>query len=253
MGSVATANQCVTCAAGCATCTAGTTSSCTTCGSAAAVNYYLAINTTICATTCPDGQYPDLTGGTHRCLACSPSCTKCANAATSCTFCKAPTGTNRFLLNGMCLLTCPQYFYGLTNSNAAISNICDACTPGCDVCTATGLASCTQCGNDGTSDYYLVVGTTTCSTSCPNGQFMGAGTNMHKCLSCNVECATCQTTSATCLTCASGYNQLNLAAGGISCLAQCPAGTYSSSGNCLSCPAGCSVCTGGTISTGSGQ
>lgn len=185
-GSSATANQCVLCATGCASCTAGTLNDCTSCGTAAGSPYYLAVGTTTCAVACPDGQYPDIISGTHHCLACSASCTKCSGSATACTFCKAPSGTNRFLLNGMCLMTCPQYFYGLISTNIAISNTCDACTPGCDVCTATGLNSCTVCGNDGTSDYYLAVGTTTCGVSCPNGEFMGTGNNLHKCLSCNV-------------------------------------------------------------------
>lgn len=245
--------MCGVCASGCATCTAGTLNDCTSCSTSAGISYYLALSTTTCATTCPAGQFPDVTGGTHRCLACSASCTKCQGLSTNCTFCRPPSGSNRFLLNGMCLLTCPQYFYGLVPTDITLSNFCDACTPGCDVCTAAGLTACSVCGNDGSADYYLAVGTTTCATICPNGQFMGSGADMHKCLICNVECATCQGTALTCLTCSSGYNRLTLTAGGISCVAQCPTEMYSNTTDCLTCPAGCSACSSGVVSGGFGQ
>jgi hypothetical protein len=75
-------NICAGCTENCATCIGEGSLNCITCITSA----YLAINTTICNTTCPLGQYVPASGGGNVCKLCPANCANCTSA-TTCTTC----------------------------------------------------------------------------------------------------------------------------------------------------------------------
>lgn len=140
--------------------------------------------------------------------------------------------------NSTCLIKCPQGYW----ANATAYE-CQQCPTGCSACFGSTLQQCTVCSNVSGTLYYLGVGTTTCNTSCPDGQYISSLVPF-VCLSCSPACLTCQDTADNCTsdTCAINYFYLNN-----SCLANCPDNYYyhdSTLRQCQQCSEGCLKCFG---------
>lgn len=244
---------CENCASGCTACTGATLNDCQACGSVAAVSYYLVQGQTVCATTCPDGQFADAASGNHRCEYCQAPCERCSVAGTNCTFCKNVSTTDYFLDGNACVTSCSGDRFGNVVTDPTITNECVACSAGCVGCTSSGYAGCTSC-TFGTAKLWLAHGTTICDTVCPSGQYMGSGADDNRCLLCATTCLTCTGSSTNCVTCNPGELLHQDAPGTWTCVTSCPTGYYQDSINavCNKCPVGCASCIGGATSAGFG-
>mgnify|MGYP002134806691 CR=1 FL=1 len=80
------------------------------------------------------------------------------------------------------------------------SNICDGCITGCAICLDETLNKCTVCNGI----YYKDLYSTTCGTTCPDGQYTDDINSPNICVKCPYTCATC-TSSVICATCNLGY------------------------------------------------
>jgi hypothetical protein len=72
--------MCIKCTTECVTCTGPGITNCQSCST----GNYLAINTTVCNTTCPLGQY--IPSSTQLCAACPANCAGC-DSDSVCTLC----------------------------------------------------------------------------------------------------------------------------------------------------------------------
>lgn len=240
---------CVACAVGCDTCFGSTVNDCYTCTaglvSAVMTNFYLIYSSSTCSQTCPNGQYSNATS--YKCLLCDVNCLTCTGTSTSCVTCGfSSIGADLFLYGTSCLLTCPVGFF----ANKATST-CDACDPGCSVCTGATLNDCSKCrtvNNSGTlTPYYKEVTNTICGTTCPTGQFISSSIN-NTCAVCDPGCIACSISSANCTinACSTGFFYFALNS---SCISTCPNNYYANSttGICTQCTAGCQLCSGGGL------
>ena len=147
-------------------------------------------------------------------------------------------GVHLYLSGTSCIATCPQSQWGNNSTHT-----CDSCSPGCLTCTNTGLDNCQSCANVSATQYYLIMGTTTCSTSCPDGQYIDSN-HPNDCRPCASNCITCLGTADHCTNtnCSANFLFLNN-----SCLANCPTNYYYAdlvSRQCASCASGCLKCFG---------
>jgi proprotein convertase subtilisin/kexin type 5 len=229
----ASVRQCLTCATGCATCSAAGNAACTVCSA----SYYLQIGLTQCLGSCNVGEFANAVGNV--CSLCVAACASCTSLAV-CQSCQSVNGIAYFLSGSSCTVACPSYQFGkLTN------NQCTNCADGCATCFGSSLSNCYSCNASSTAvNYYLVYGTNTCNNLCPDGQY--ANSTIYQCLLCNANCLTCVTTSSYCLTCGFSTIGANLYLHVSSCLLTCPDGYYANSvGNtCDPCHYGCATCTG---------
>ena len=122
------------------------------------------------------------------------------------------------------------------------------CTSGCDLCSNSGLDSCTSCETYNGTIYYLVDGTTTCGLSCPDGQYESPGDN--RCYPCDVNCHTCDIAATNCTSCYLTTTGIRLFLENFMCVQTCGEAMYKNTTNntCLPCHDGCLVCTGDTLS-----
>ena len=239
--SATTTDICQACTPGCLTCTGSGLTNCQSCGNNGTADFYLSAST--CGTTCPDGTYMGAIGS-HICLSCTAPCARCTVSATRCTFC---TGTY-FLSGTSCITSCPSGQYGQVSSTpTTTSNLCSACTPGCAVCTLSGLNNCSSCSNNGTADFWKDVALTVCRTSCLPGQYQGAA-GTYQCLACDSSCSQCSIVSTNCTFCK--FTSPTFLDNGV-CVASCPSGYYGKvdpsatiSDSCQPCAVGCALCTG---------
>lgn len=127
------------------------------------------------------------------------------------------------------------------------NNTCVLCTTGCSLCTGGTQSECTKCTTVLTVPYFLIYGTTNCSTSCPDGQYSNTAAN--SCFLCDSNCHTCVGTSTYCLTCSMTVSGINLYLENHKCLQACSISMYEefSNNTCQSCDPGCMVCTGPTL------
>jgi proprotein convertase subtilisin/kexin type 5 len=136
------------------------------------------------------------------------------------------------------MLNCPDGFWrNLTTHN------CDACTPGCLTCTASGLNYCQSCTNVSITIYYKYLTASTCALSCPAGQFIDANIP-NLCQPCASNCITCAGAAENCTNtnCSVNFYFLNN-----SCLSLCPTNNYYADPalrQCLACASGCLKCFG---------
>ena len=242
-------NTCVLCWEGCSVCFGGDSFSCTQCHSTNATVYYLVHSSTNCNVSCPAGQYGvDIT---NTCQLCDVNCFTCDVSATNCTSCSTTSlGVRLFLENFACVQTCSTGSYQrLTDST------CQACNPGCSVCTGPSLFECPSCqdtvdpaNTSNTLSYYLNIGNTICSLECPVGQYRRIGFP-NVCQMCASECIGCFNTSTNCTElhkCAVNfyfYRPTN------SCISACPEQYYTNGTTqmCEQCAGGCFACLSGDL------
>jgi proprotein convertase subtilisin/kexin type 5 len=121
-----------------------------------------------------------------------------------------------------------------------------SCHAACATCFSSDTASCYSCRTDTVTNtvYYLQLGTTVCSTSCPAGQITGTA---NLCLACASQCAACSIIQTNCTTC-SVLNGASVYLQGETCTPTCTAGSYAKNGTtnnlCLACNIVCSTCFG---------
>lgn len=188
-----TTGLCTVCIAGCQLCYGGSLNECTLCQTTASnVSYYKIIDINTCTQICPPGQYPYQL--LLACQYCHPTCLTCNTSATDCQTCNNISGIPYFQLNNKCLAICPNGYYGEVSNNT-----CEYCPTGCSLCYGNLQSTCTKCTTALTVPYFLVYGTTNCSTSCPDGQYSNTAAN--SCFLCDQNCNTCVDTSTYCLTC----------------------------------------------------
>jgi proprotein convertase subtilisin/kexin type 5 len=143
-----------------------------------------------------------------------------------CLFCQ--TGSFLNSNTGICVLTCPDGYFGNSTTNT------------CDVC-AEKCATCTSLTNGLTPKLGKVIYQGICLDTCPNGTFAVDGV----CQICTSNCLTCAD-STTCSVCQTGYLLNGL------CFDSCPTGYYiitSPNNQCGACEANCDQCTDSTTCT----
>lgn len=144
------------------------------------------------------------------------------------------------LKNGTCVYLCPSTTYIDT-----VNNKCIDCHAWCLSCWGGLNTQCNRCNNITNSSnqvtiYYLISGSSTCSQTCPDLQYIDSRVPNY-CQLCSSSCLTCAGNSTTCLTCQTGnyfYNN--------TCIPTCPTSTYPNimASICASCDAACLACTG---------
>jgi hypothetical protein len=152
------------CFDGCATCTSSGNNSCLTCeNNSLGVNYYKSLYHTICDTSCPDSQYIDNTNYPNVCVLCNYTCLTCN--ITNCLTCQ--TGFYLDVNKVNCISSCPTSYY----SNLTTKK-CQSCDPACISCSDNTQLSCYACQNNGTTNFYKIIGINQCASSCIiNGQY----------------------------------------------------------------------------------
>ena len=89
------------------------------------VPYYLYYNDSVCATSCPPGQYVN-TVQPNVCIGCDPGCVACSVVSTNCTLQICSSGYYYLSSNSSCLKTCPLTYYPNTGTGW-----CTNCLAGC--------------------------------------------------------------------------------------------------------------------------
>ncbi|KAG9019589.1 hypothetical protein FRB90_000053 [Tulasnella sp. 427] len=268
--------NCRACSTNCATCS-GPTGTCTQCRAGfttSSTDSTLCVASTSGAATCPDGSFPQASGG---CAACNALCKTCTGPTSGdCLVC----GAGQANLNGKCTQVDTSGICigtGLVVDNS--KGKCDACPQNCSSCSIPNFSvvstfsslQCTAC----LPGFVLSGGQ--CVSQCPAGQFVGSdgvscqggfpmllGSNsplirhlFNPHPACDSSCASCAGSSSFCLTCA-GSGQFALAG---KCTSQCPSTTFSltsavssnstssatgstTGGACVSCHEDCATCSG---------
>jgi hypothetical protein len=208
-----------------------------------------------------------------KCVPCPSNCKTCNYGI--CLFC-----VQGFIYyKGICVSSCPQYFFAKEGSCLRCPSNCLNCTSttSCSLCasgyapTATGVCS-PYCYNTSVLPNATRGCNYTCSSNCsscfgPNsGQcltcsigFLETGQCVstcsvgfiqsgNQCAQCPLECSTCSS-SQRCLSCSAGYYLVPSSNSGSSCVRLCPSAYYPSNtantaglGQCLSCTTGCKRC-----------
>ncbi|GBF99980.1 hypothetical protein Rsub_13112 [Raphidocelis subcapitata] len=186
-----------------------------------------------CVETCPTGTYPD--AALRKCQTCRLGCTTCTIDGTTCTVCNAGFYLNE--VPGTCgdATSCPPGTFADTGSGT-----CAACATDCRACTSADAGACTFCV-DGT---FLDTSAGTCGTTCPDGTFGEAGSNL--CQACDPTCATCSLSASNCASCSGSFlstTQVESVTIGV-CVGTCPDGKYgdTTSFTCQDCDCSCSTC-----------
>ena len=116
---------------------------------------------------------------------------------------------------------CPAAQYGRLNDST-----CQSCAAGCASCTDATVNDCLSCNNFNSSvAFYKWANETTCSSTCPDGQFVSA-TLSHQCAYCASNCITCLGRADNCTFkggCRTGSFFSNSS---FDCVTLCPAGLY---------------------------
>lgn len=191
---------------------------------------------------CNNGYYSS--GGS--CLACNPSCSKCATVSTNCLEC-----SNSALLAqaGSCVVACGPLFYQSGKScfscpvgcaTCSSSTVCTSCSPGflfqeiscktvCDLgYYQSSPTACSPCD----STCKACSGTATSCISCPDKFYL----NGQSCAPCKSPCVTCLGESD-CLSCIDPLVELAK-----KCVPTCPNGKYALGGRCQNCETPCATC-----------
>ena len=131
----------------------------------------------------------------------------------------------------------------------AANNLCTACDGACLTCLDGTRNYCFACKNISTTQFYLIIGTTVCSETCPTGQFISAAFP-NNCQPCSSNCIGCSVTADNC-TAANGCpanHFYNNATNG--CVLVCPDGTFGNtiSRVCEPCASSCALCYGAVVS-----
>ncbi|KCV68138.1 TKL protein kinase, partial [Fonticula alba] len=222
--SVALGGLCATCHESCGTCYGPGPEHCLTCGADAPL-----LVDGRCLATCPAGTFQSGAA----CPPCSSTCGACSGpGAAECTACPA----DRVMHGHACLTSCPAGYF------AEADRTCGACHGSCLACAGAAADQCTVCPGQTYLDRGLCVGV------CPAGTFGCGVTTM--CEPCGANCTECVVAAEQpgvgctpgCLACEGGF-VLSPSTG--ECVADCPAGEYSTgSGTCAPCGPSCWTCLG---------
>lgn len=122
-------NTCEPCTSGCEKCTNTGLTRCLSCtNDLSGVPYYLAINSTVCGTTCPNGQYLNPAVVPFICLSCDINCARCNGISTNCTFCWYINSITPVYLTNIsstlakCATTCPSGYWPYLSPSISISH-----------------------------------------------------------------------------------------------------------------------------------
>lgn len=212
-------NECEKCKENCKLCKDSNT--CYVCAEG-----YNFINNT-CVKICPDG----FTSVNGICQSCThPDCLKCdLNHPDKCLKCN----TNSFLINGICVPTCPRSTYADKQTGK-----CESCKQTCETCES--FNNCTLCKPG--FIFTKVINTGHCMNPCPDGQIEYNG----KCTCCSDHnCKICSLDLKLCLKCQTGFFLYDN-----TCVNVCPVGYYKNElDECKKCEEGCELCMSSTQCT----
>ena len=242
---------CTSCDVSCATCTAVGPSGCSSCSGS---NY---LYETTCVTQCPSGFYryegnvcvqvcpPGffITSDSLDCDACNQDCALCSGPTSyDCIDCPSDLplllpsgacadvcGTGQFLYMDVCMVQCPDGYYGFEENYTCIAtcpsgyfittDLCLQCDSTCVECSGPTSTDCTVCPTS--LPYLLPSGA--CGTACLTGQYLYE-------TSCLIQCP-------------SGYYGFE---GNYTCIQTCPSGYFITGDLCLECDSTCEECNGST-------
>jgi len=211
---------CQPCSLPCASCQ-GTNTNCTSCSYP---NIYQSSNGLgSCISNCLSSYY--LNSSSSVCTPCNNTCLSCTGPASNqCTSCS----TGLYLVNGVCLSTCPN---GTIPVTINLQPTCQSCPQGCLTCiyfSSNQTYQCTSC----VTNLYLY--NSICNPNCPPATY--ASPTSYTCLNCNIAgCQTCYLNNSLqvqCITCQASYYLLN---SGI-CVTNCPQGYSVSGASCIPNP-----------------
>ncbi|KCV69787.1 hypothetical protein H696_03232 [Fonticula alba] len=189
----------------------------------------------LCASTCPPGEYvgpnrctecqtSSPSGATGQCVPCDPGCASCT--ADRCLACEPGLFLDS---HGDCVSTCPDGTFADAES-------CQPCDLSCATCVGGGADQCASCAA-GLDFVPASASAGTCVSGCPEGQHRDRVSG--DCLPCDAACATCNGPSdKDCWRCASGVLQDG------DCVQHCAAKHVALAGRCLPCHVSCDQCVG---------
>jgi hypothetical protein len=235
---------------GCAKCTAKTLTDSTKCNDDGLGNsYYLAVNSTNCSTTCPNGQFLNPSILPYVCMSCDINCARCSGISTNCTFCwyinsVIPVYLSNTTTYWRCVTSCPDGYWPYLSSDPLITSQCMPCFDGCLTCLGSTNNTCTACTNSSSSVmFYKWSNQTVCDMVCPSGQYINPSIHF-VCQVCNPACISCNST-VFCYSCFIPYFfdvQLS------TCVSVCKSNYYGNTTSstqyiCSQCTTGCLECT----------
>lgn len=203
---------CVPCEANCASCQ-DRPDYCTSC------EHHLVMHEHKCFAACPKNTYET---EDFNCADCHSSCSSCnGSSETQCILCKP----NRFSLEGKCLTSCPDGFYGDKKRKE-----CLPCPTGCATCSSDTCLTCKEDWVKNKKDKCVTKG----SNNCDESEYSENG----RCHSCHSTCETCRgPTENDCLTCSN-----NLLLQNNKCVSTCDKGFFMEAGICTRCLHTCTQC-----------
>ena len=173
-----------------------------------------------CRTFCPSPLVPQ--NGTCGPCDLNSNCKTCSNNPFNCTSCDN-NSTNAYLLNNLCLSSCPETFY--MNIGAGLCSLCSSVLNlNCRNCSS--FSTCNTC------DIGFVLHMRTCLNYVPNGFVNVSGIA----IPCSGDCLTCSYVPSNCTSCT------NLSYFNYQCLNNCPSGYVSISKICQPCQFPCRTC-----------
>lgn len=219
LGYVASSNECKKCSDGCSNCTGIGVNECVAC----ADGYFFKSNT--CADICGDGYSKDLLNSIDRVCKRCEQVTECKLCEDNSKFNCYECNTGFYLYNKRCIDTCPG---GTFESG----QICAACNPACETCSAAGSDKCITC-----KPGYFFTGPSKCETFCLEGFLQNNFT--HICEACQSNCLNCSVSVVNCTACPTNYYLLNN-----KCTSSCPDRYYAKAVDqiCDTCAPECVRC-----------
>ena len=193
--------------------------------------------------SCPAGTFmSSYCNGTSEtdCLDCdNAGCISC-NGPGECFECVAG---KHLSVGATCIDTCPAGTYAESTS---AGSVCAPCAPSCSTCTGGTSSDCDACPGVLT---ITLQDPGVCQHAClGDGGFATQGNS--NCQPCDTSCDSCFAAGTdACITCPSGAGtvlldgDLHARSDSRSCVAICPAGSYSDGDACLACSANCASCT----------
>jgi hypothetical protein len=171
---------------------------------------YLNSNSFKCVLNCPQSEYADFTE--LKCKSCVTPCNSCEYSPLACTSCTTP-----FLIlkkYNTCLSSCPKDYTQVD------SLYCSACEFPCKTCYGTPY-NCSSC----IKGYFL---DGQCFSECPKRYYKKTTGDLNNvCEPCENNCLECQDETI----CSSCKNDFWYNVQEISCVTQCPKGTYQNISN----------------------
>uniref|UniRef100_A0AAY4DKJ2 P/Homo B domain-containing protein n=1 Tax=Denticeps clupeoides TaxID=299321 RepID=A0AAY4DKJ2_9TELE len=218
-------NRCKRCHFSCKTCEGSRSDQCTSCK-----NGHHLTEDTKCVLECPEGFY--IKEDSRECEECDPSCQTCSGPELDeCETCRDCEDTH-FLIEGHCVVDCPDGFYDDTESG-----VCGRCHLDCRLCDGPDADECDMC-----ADPEATFHNRACLPPCPSHTYRDGRTA--ECKHCDGSCLSCSGPHATsCTSCPDGLRPD--AHSRCATLTSCPVRHYADrEGECHQCHKYCQQCTG---------